>query len=178
MKPTKILSDRSWTDIMTSPNYDWEDKLMPLTQETAKAFNDIITWPADIGTKIYWWTLTAPAMLVTPFIDAIWSAWNAALNWYKRLYNYWADLSNQRKLELIDKQIKEFQKEHPNKVSQRTWKKFEYKSPEEKVREAWAATDAEVWAATHKFWYWNDPRKVFRVYRYKKVTNDTPRVSL
>ena len=177
-KPTKILSDRSWTDIMTSPKYDWEDKMFPVTQGMAKEFKDIVTWPADIPLKIYWWTIAWVWTLASPFVDVIWAAWNAALNWYKRLYNYWADLTNRAKLELIDKQIKDFQKEHPNKNSLPVWKKFEYKSAAEKAKEAWAATDAEVWAATHEFWYWNDPRTVYRRYRYKKVENNTPRVSL
>ena len=176
MKPTKILSDRSWTDIMRSPVYDWEDVLMPVTQDMAKEFSDIVTWPADVPAKIYWWMLAWVWTLAAPFVDTIWAAWNAALNWYKRLYNYWADLTNRAKLELIDKQIKDFQKKNPNTTWTLKWKK--YPSTADLVKAAWAATDAEVWDATHRFWYWNDPRTVYRRLRYKKVVNNTPRISL
>lgn len=170
--PTKILSDRSWTDIMTSPKYDWEDKMFPVTQGMAKEFKDIVTWPADIPLKIYWWTIAWVWTIASPFVDAIWSAWNAALNWYKRIYNYWADLVNKQKLKQIEKEIKNFQKENPNILSQPVWKKFEYKSAADKVRESWAASDAEVREATHEFWYGNDPRTVWQRYHHNTWTKN------
>lgn len=154
MKPTKILEEtRPWI----ANAIEEEEKL---------AAKRVAQWGAPS-----WWISATPLYLMSyPFVKAV--------DWYKRLYNVWADLSNMAKLKLIDKQIKDFQKENQNNTSQQTWKKFNYKTPAEKVKEAWAATDAEVWEATHQFWYWNDPRTVYRRYRYKKTTNNTPRVSL
>lgn len=155
MKPTKILEEARPT---ISKAIDEDSKIAAKRVAEWK-------WPS-------WWLSATPIYLMSyPFVKAA--------DWYKRLYNAWADLANRAKLELIDKQIKDFQKNNPNRVSQPVWKKIEYKSPAEKVKEAWATTDAEVWEATHQFWYWNDPRTVYRRLRYRKQQiSPKPRITL
>ena len=189
MKPTKILDTPTWWEL-AHQWYDWVYyseawKFMPITdaivqwaqnaQDEARMSDNAADWANNV---MDW--LTAVAMYpVWVLTDAIWNVWTTAVNWYKKLYNAWADLSNRAKLKLIDKAIKDFQKKNPNKSALPVWKKIEYKSAAEKVKDAWAATDAEVWEATHEFWYWNDPRTVYRRLRYRKQqVNPKPRITL
>lgn len=188
MKPTKILEEKSRSDVVWFPTYRQDPSIewFPVTNALKEAA-EINSYEARnsktpverFNNMSEWLTQTFMAPTLWPITDVLWTAWNAVVNWYKRLYNAWADLSNRAKLKLIDKQIKDFQKKNPNKVSQPTWKGFEYESPAEKVKKAWAATDAEVWEATHQFWYWNDPRTVYRRLRYRKQqVSPKPRISL
>lgn len=155
MKPTKILEETRPT---IARAIDEEEKI---------SAERVSKWGAPS-----WWISATPLYVMSyPFIKAA--------DWYKRLYNAWADLTNRAKLELIDRQIRNFQENNPNKISQPIWKRNEYKSPADKVKEAWATTDSEVLEATHQFWYWNDPRTVYRRLRYRKQqVNPKPRISL
>lgn len=162
VKPTKVYNTPSWSEVA------WlrKDTAFPVTQQMAnKAYNDISNAPW-VAWKIVMWTIHAPAVAVSPILDTVWAVWNAALNWYKTVYNYWADAINRIKWNVVDKQIKDFQKENPNTTWTPKWKK--YPSTADLVRAAWAETDAEVWDATHRFWYWNDPETVFNRYKNRR----------
>ena len=100
-------------------------------------------WPS-------WWLSATPLYLMSyPFIKAA--------DWYKRLYNYAADGINRIENKIIDNKIKNTS----NNNQQQTWQRM----PQQPKAPADAATDAELWEATHQFGYWNDPRTVYQRYR-------------
>ena len=188
MKPTKILDTPTWWEMLWDGiHYISRDfsRNMPLTDISAEWMYNAREKAKKSKTSderalnVSNWQTAMATLPITFAADVLWNIWTTAVNWYKKLYNVWADLSNRAKSKIIDEQIKEFQREHPNRVSQPTWKGFEYESPAEKVKKTWAATDAEVWEATHQFWYWNDPRTVYRRLRYRKQqVSPKPRISL
>lgn len=140
MKPTKILDTPTWWEL-AHQWYDWVYyseawKFMPVTdaivqwaqnaQDDARMSDNAADWANNV---MDW--LTAIAMYpVWVATDALWNIWTTAVNWYKKLYNAWADLSNRAKLKLIDKQIKDFQKKNPNRVIEPTKILEETKIPE------------------------------------------------
>lgn len=188
--PTKIYDTPSWSEVA------WlrKDTAFPVTQQMANKATKAIDSVDNLPWKIVMWAVHAPAVLVSPALDAVWAVWNAALNWYKTVYNYWADAINRIKWNVVENQIEDFQKKNPNTVWQtkaanakdvvssarklkeiadnmngktkQKWVKFP--SIADRVNAAWAVTDAEVWDATHRFWYWNDPETVFNRYKNKR----------
>ena len=155
--PAKILDTPSWTELST-----WKrtDRAFPVTQDVYNRAAEDIASTDNILWKVAMWVVHSPAMVVAPLVDAVWAPLNTAVNWYKKLYNVWADLYNRAENAVLDKKI-------ANTKPQPTWQRM----PQQPKAPADAATDAELWEATHQFGYWNDPRTVYQRYRnWKKKT--------
>ena len=89
--PAKILDTPSWTELST-----WKrtDRAFPVTQDVYNRAAEDIASTDNILWKVAMWVVHSPAMVVAPLVDAVWAPLNTAVNWYKKLYNVWADLYN------------------------------------------------------------------------------------
>lgn len=165
--PAKILDTPSWNEVV-NPNGKI-DRVAPATRIVLdKAAKDI----ADTGSaawKALMWFVHTPGVIAAPVVDAVWSTLNTAVNWYKKLYNVWADLYNRAENAILDRK-------RANTKQQPIWKAM----PQQPVVPADADTDAQLREATHQFWYGNDPRTVYQRYRkWKKVPwNNAWKISL
>ena len=97
-----IYPERNWDQTVRGDNYYWPAwEGLPVTNtfldasrnfsQLARVSNNPVEWSQNVW---YWLGNLWGAVLIWPAVDLAGNIWNAVVNGYKRMYNYWANAYN------------------------------------------------------------------------------------